>query len=90
MQRREVAEDLPSSTYRDRLATESGRTALQIMEETARRAAVLKTMQRSGRFPDIAAVTRFCQRYSQNAEKALVELGAPLERGAMPRRRRMP
>ncbi len=73
---REVAEAFPSSIYRDRLATESGRTALEIMEETARRAKVLSLMRASHRFPDIAAVTAFCQLYSDQSEQALSALGA--------------
>jgi len=73
---REVQEQFPSSIYRDRLAAESGRTALQIMEETSHRAALLKRMQASGRFPDIAEVTAFCQLYSDQPEQALSALGA--------------
>ena len=71
-----IVERSPSSTYRDRLATESGRTPLQIMEEIARRAKTLRRMQQSERFPDIAAVTQFCQRYAEQPEDALRELGA--------------
>ena len=74
--RDEVVEGLPSSTYRDRLATESGQTALQIMEEASRRAEILRCMRESGRFPDIAAVTQFCQLYSDQPEEALRQLGA--------------
>lgn len=70
-----VVEGLPSSTYRDRLATESGRTAPQVMEETARRAEILRRMRESGRFPDIAAVTQFCQLYGDQPDEALRQLG---------------
>ena len=45
------------------------------MEETARRADVLERMHASGRFPDIAAVTQFCQRYSDQPDEALRQLG---------------
>jgi flagellar protein FlaI len=82
-QLREVVESSPSSTFRDKLATESGRTPMQIMEETARRAEILRQMQATGRFPDIESVTAFCQLYSQNPERALEELeamGAALDR----------
>ena len=72
----EHVEDLPSSTYRDHLAIESGRTARQIMEETSRRADVLRRMRESGRFPDIAAVSQFCQLYSDQPDEALRQLGA--------------
>ena len=75
-----VVERSPSSTYRDRVATESGRTPLQIMEETARRAQTLRLMHASGRFTDIAAVTQFCQRYAEQPEDALRELGAMEEK----------
>ena len=74
-QERQVVERAPSSTYRDHLATESGRTPSQIMEETARRAEILARMRESGRFPDIAAVTQFCQRYSEQPDEAPRELG---------------
>jgi len=70
----ELVEGTPSSTYRDRLAVESGRTARQVMDETARRAEILRRMRESGRFPDIAAVTQFCQLYSDQPEEALRQL----------------
>ncbi len=79
---REVQEQFPSSAYRDRLATESGRAALAIMEETAQRATVLGAMRQCGRFPDIAAVTAFCQDYSQAPDHALAELGLTRRRPA--------
>ena len=75
-ERRRIIQTSPSSSYRDHLATESGQTPLQIMEETARRAKVLELMQRSGQFPDIAAVTKFCQLYSENPEAALGQLSS--------------
>ena len=74
-----VVERSPSSTYRDRLATESGRTPLQIMQETARRAKVLRLMQASERFTDISAVTEFCQLYAEAPEEALHELETTAE-----------
>ncbi|MBI4342657.1 MAG: CpaF family protein [Candidatus Omnitrophica bacterium] len=74
-QRQQIIESSPSSAYRDRLATESGRTPLQIMEETARRAKILERMHASGRFPDIASVTRFCQLYSDQPQQAISQLG---------------
>ncbi|MBI3321686.1 MAG: CpaF family protein [Candidatus Omnitrophica bacterium] len=70
-----LVQSLPSSVYRDRLAAESGRTSLHIMEETRQRAAVLRLMRESGRFQDIASVTRFCQLYSDRPEAALDQLG---------------
>jgi len=73
--RRQIEEEFPSSTYRDRLATESGRPALEIMEETARRADVLKALRQSGRFPDIASVTECCQNYSEQPEQTISQLG---------------
>ncbi len=48
---------------------------MQIMEEVGRRAEVLRLMQKSGRFPDIASVTKFCQRYSDAPAEALSDLG---------------
>ena len=80
-----VVEHAPSSTYRDRLATESGRTPLQILQETTRRVDVLKRMHTAGAFTDITAVTQFCQRYSDQPEQAVRQLDAlvpPLERPA--------
>jgi hypothetical protein len=68
-------ERAPSSAYRDDLAAESGRTPREIMDETARRAEVLARMHSAGRFTDIASVTQFCQRYSDQPEEALRELG---------------
>jgi len=73
-QQRRIVETSPSSIYRDRLAAEAGWTPAQIMEETALRARVLERMQESGQFPDIAAITRFCQRYSDQPAEALRHL----------------
>ncbi len=73
--RRQVVAASPSSVFRDRLATESGRTPTEIMEETARRASVLKLMQDSGLFADIEAVTQFCQLYIDDPGQALGQLG---------------
>lgn len=73
-QQQRVIERLPSSTYRDRLSAESGRSASQIMEETSRRAEVLRRLQASGRFTTIAALTQFCQRYSADPAAACAEL----------------
>ena len=70
-----TVESCPSSIYRDKLAAESGRSAKEIMEETALRAKVLTAMRGSGRFPDIASVTAFCQRYSDHPASAMAELG---------------
>ena len=78
--KREIVECSPSSVYRDRLATESGQSPLRIMEETARRAVILKLMQAEGRYTDIAAVTQLCQRYSASPHEALRELGTTAER----------
>jgi len=72
----ELVERAPSSTYRDHLAAESGRTPRQIMDETARRSEVLRRMHSSGRFTDIAAVTQCCQLYSDRPDEALRQLGA--------------
>jgi flagellar protein FlaI len=74
-QRSQTVECSPSSVYRDKLALESGRSPREIIEETARRAEVLARMQASGRFPDIASVTCFCQRYSDDPAAAMAELG---------------
>ena len=68
-------ESSPSSVYRDKLSTESGRTGREIMVEVVRRADVLARMQASGRFPDIASVTAFCQRYSDDPAVAAAGLG---------------
>ncbi|MBI3996090.1 MAG: Flp pilus assembly complex ATPase component TadA [Candidatus Omnitrophica bacterium] len=73
--RHQLAESSPSSIYRDKLATESGRTPAQIMEETARRAKILKRMAMTGRFQDIAAVTALCQQYSSHPDDALEQIG---------------
>lgn len=78
-QARRIVETSPSSTYRDHLSEESGRTPPDLIAETARRAAVLRRMQESGQFPDILAVTRFCQRYSDDPASALAELGFPTD-----------
>jgi len=72
--RGQIVEISPSSTYRDRLATESGRSAVEIIHETIRRGQILQAMHASGRFPDIASVTQFCQRYSQHPDDALKTL----------------
>ncbi len=77
--RQQIVESPTGSVYRDRLAAVSGRTAVQIMDEGKRRAAVLKAMTRSGRFLTIDAVTQFCQLYSQNPDEAIRTLGVPLE-----------
>lgn len=73
-QRRVAVESLPSSSYRDRLALESGRSAARIMEETARRSRILRTMRESGRFRTIEAVTGLCRTYSDCPEEALRQL----------------
>jgi flagellar protein FlaI len=79
-------EEAPSSAYRDRLAAESGRTPRQIMEEVARRAEVLRRLQAMGQCPEIADVTRCCQRYSDEPAQAFSELGLPAN-GARPQHR---
>ena len=68
-------ESLGQFLIRDRLATESGLSPVAIMDETARRANILRLMHESRRFPDIAAVTRLCQLYSAQPEEALRRLG---------------
>jgi len=73
-ERRRLIESSPSSVYRDRLALESGRSAVQIMEETRRRAEVLRRMHQAGRFTTIEAVTQCCQLYSDHPEQALARL----------------
>ncbi len=74
--RRQFVEVSPSSVSRDRLATEAGRTSRDSIDETARRAKTLRLMHQSGRFPDIATVTRFCQLYSDHPDHALTQLQA--------------
>ena len=74
-QRRQTIEASPSSVYRDRLADESGLSAVQIMEETARRAQVLKGMCDAGRFTTIEAVNAFCRLYIDQPDQALSQLG---------------
>ena len=69
-----TVECAPSSVYRDKLAAESGRSAREIMAETARRSEVLARMSASGRFSDIASVSAFCQRYSDDPARAMAEL----------------
>jgi len=83
---RRIIDELPSSTYRDHLATEAGLTTTFVMEETARRAGVLKAMQASKRYSDIAAVTRFCQLYSEHPEQALDQLGMKAEAAKPPKK----
>ncbi|MDP3723595.1 MAG: ATPase, T2SS/T4P/T4SS family [Candidatus Omnitrophota bacterium] len=73
-ERHRLVESSPSSVYRDRLALESGRSAVQIMEETRRRAEVLRRMHQVGRFTTIEAVTQCCQLYSDHPEQALAQL----------------
>lgn len=73
-ERRRLIESSPSSVYRDRLALESGRSAVHIMEEVRRRAQVLRLMHHTGRFTTIEAVTQFCQLYSDHPEQALAQL----------------
>ena len=77
--RRQTVESSPSSIFRDRLAQASGLSAGQIMEETTRRAKVLKLMQDNPAFTDAAAMTQFCQLYVANAEAALAQLGTTLK-----------
>jgi flagellar protein FlaI len=77
-ERQQIVERLPSSTYRDRLAAESGQTPMQIMQETTRRARLLKRMQDSGKCKDIAQVTQMCQLYIEQPAAALAELGVTL------------
>lgn len=75
--RNQIVESLPSSIHRDRLATESSLPTVKIMEETSRRAGVLRSMQATGRFTDIDSVTRFCQLFSEQPEQALSQLTDP-------------
>ncbi len=75
--RRQSTEASPSNVFRDKLASLTGRTPVQIMEETARRTAVLKAMRQSRRFTEIDAVTRCCQLYSDRPDEALHQLGLP-------------
>jgi flagellar protein FlaI len=70
-----IIESSPSSTFRDKLALESGRTPVAIMVEMERRAEVLRLMLESARFPDIHEVTRFCQLYSDDPQAAVRQLG---------------
>jgi len=85
----QVIEALPSSNYRDHLSKESGWPAPRIIEEAQRRAAILERMQATEQFTDIAAVTRFCQRYSTQPEATLRDLEAmPIAHPLQPEGRR--
>ena len=70
----DVVEGTPSSVFRDKIATESGMTSAQVMEETSRRSWVLRMMHASGQYKDMQSATRFFQLYSDDSEKALQEL----------------
>jgi len=74
---KQMIESMPSSAYRDHLATETGWSSVRILEETKRRAAVLQAMRASGAFPDAQSVTRFCQLYSDQPSQALKQLNLP-------------
>ncbi len=84
-----TAEASPSSIYRDHLAVESGRSPAQIMAETERRARLLALLLKRPEMERIEALTRVCQRYSEDAEAALRELDiAPRELDTAPPGRR--
>ena len=69
-----LVENLPSSTYRDHLSTESGRSAVQIIEETERRTIILRRLHESGECRDVSSLTEFCQLYSDHPDQALKRL----------------
>ncbi len=74
-ERRQTEETSPSSVYRDKVAKAIGWQPVQIMQEVARRAKVLRVLQTKPEMAPIGELTRFCQRYSVNAEEALAQFG---------------
>ncbi|MBI4708111.1 MAG: CpaF family protein [Candidatus Omnitrophica bacterium] len=70
-----VKEISPSTVYRDRLATASGFTSQQIMNEVKVRAKVLEIMAQK-KITNIKDVSTFCRAYNLDNEAALKKLGA--------------
>ncbi|MBI3009862.1 MAG: CpaF family protein [Candidatus Omnitrophica bacterium] len=78
-EQQETVEFSPSSTYRDRLAAESGQSPMAIMQEIARRSKILKCLATQEGYSDIASLTKFCQLYSEKPDEAIRQLGIPPE-----------
>jgi flagellar protein FlaI len=73
--RRRAIEASPSSAYRDRLAQASGLPDSQIIAETTRRANLLRLLHTKLRLMDVTEVTKLCQLYVLDADKALAPIG---------------
>jgi flagellar protein FlaI len=68
-----------SSIYRDRLASISGKSPREIMEEIRLRSRVIDIL-RQRNIRDIKEVANFCHKYSTNSSQALRDLGLNKER----------
>lgn len=75
VERQQSVEVSPSSVFRDRLAEAAGLTPKQILEETKRRAEVLRAMHTKLQITSIAEMASFCQHYVMHPEEALRQLG---------------
>ncbi|HBH97236.1 MAG TPA: hypothetical protein DDX89_05555 [Candidatus Omnitrophica bacterium] len=73
--RHRAVETSPSSAYRDRLAQASGFLASHIIAETVRRANILRLLHTKLRVSDVHEVTKFCQLYVADPDKAIEQLG---------------
>ncbi len=77
--RRRAVETSPSSAYRDRLAQASGFLASHIIEETVRRTNLLRLLHMKVRLTDVTEVTKLCQAYVADADKALAQIGVTMK-----------
>lgn len=77
--RRRAVETSPSSAYRDRLAQASGFLASHIIEETVRRTNLLRLMHTKVRLTDVTEVTKLCQLYVADVDKALAQIGVTMK-----------
>ena len=73
-QRQLVESASPSSVFRDRLAEATGLSSAHVMQETARRAVLLRWMDEKFERSDIDAMSRFFERYRTHPDHALAEL----------------
>ncbi len=68
-------ESAVSSEYRDRLAQVSGKASVEIMEEIAVRANIIRLLVKKG-IKEMKDVTAFCRKYATDPQAAIEELGA--------------
>jgi flagellar protein FlaI len=64
----------PSTVYRDRLASQSGMTPKEIMQEHQLRALMIEQLDKKG-MSTVKEVTAFCRHYSHNPSEAVASLG---------------